>query len=160
MGGVLGWPKGVGALELGVQAGADALSAHQKGHGLQGVDRRVAHQVHAVGVGARAQRHASGVDDGHEHQSHRLELFVQRAVPLQAHHQALQVGDHHARANALQAMDAAEIAHGGHFRRGVAQRHHVHRIAATAGQAGLAQHARLEPICAQFDDALQRLQLR
>ena len=63
------------------QVGAGALAAHQPGHTVIGVHRRVAVQVHTGGVGAGAAQHAAGVHQRHKHQPHRLKLAVQCAVP-------------------------------------------------------------------------------
>ena len=136
------------------QARTDALAAHQKRHGLQGRHRRVAHQVHAARVGAGAHLHATRVDEGHKHQTHGFELLVQAAVPLQAHHQAVQIGDHHLGPNALQPVHAAEVAHGGHGRVRVTQGDDLHRIAA-AGHGHLADHAALQMGRTEFDDAVE-----
>ena len=142
------------------QPRAKALTADQKGHALLRIDWRVAHQVHPIGIGSRAHGHATRVDDGHEHQAHRFKLAVQRAVPLQAHHQTLQIGNHHTRADPLQTMDSTKIADRRHLWRRVAQGNHIDRIAAAIRHAHLANKARLNPAGTQLDDALQGDQFR
>ncbi len=92
------------------QAGADALPAEQKRHPSQRVHRRVAHQVHAIGVAAHAARHAAGVDQRHEDEADLLQLTVQHAVPAQAGHQTAEIGQQDMGADALEAVNAAEEA--------------------------------------------------
>ena len=113
-----------------------------------------------MGVGPGAQRHAAGVDQGHENQPHRFKLPVQRAVPLQAHDETLQIGNHDTRADALQPMHAAKIADRRHLERRVAQCDDMNRIAGAAGQIDLAHNTRFKPARPQLNNALHGLQFR
>ena len=79
-------------------------------------DRGVAHQIDAIGIGASALPYAARIDDGHEHQSYGFQLSMQHAVPLQAHHQAAQIGDHNFGADSFAALHAAKKADGGNVR--------------------------------------------
>ena len=71
------------------QARAETLAADEKRGVLDGVHGGVAHQVHAGRVAARRRSHAARVDQGHEHQAHRIELLVQQAVPAHSRQQAV-----------------------------------------------------------------------
>jgi hypothetical protein len=136
------------------QAGADAMPPDQKGHPLDRIQRRVAHQVDPVGVGPRAQPHAARIDDGHEHEAHGFEHVVQQAVPAQAVDQALQIGDHHCGTDALQTMHPAEAAHGGHVAVRIAERDRVDGKTTIAG-FDAAQRARVQIATAGLDDLLE-----
>ena len=85
---------------------------------------------------------------------------MQGTVPLQAHHQTLQIGDDHLRANTLQSMHTTEIPHGRYARVSVTQRHHVDGIRTTARQCCLTDNAGLQMVSPQFNDALQRCEFR
>ncbi|EWS52588.1 hypothetical protein X551_04623 [Methylibium sp. T29] len=151
----LGLHRGAQRAAVPRQAGAEPLAAHQEGRAIVGVDRRIAHQVHALRVGARAAPQAARIDQRHEHQAQHVELAVQQHVPRQAVHHAAQAGQHHLGADPLQPVHAAEEAHRRQRRIGVAQRDGVNRQAEAVADAHLAHHALLQVRAALLDDALQ-----
>ena len=67
--------------------GSDALMRWppiSQGTGAFGIDRRVAHQVDAVGVGARAEQQPARVDQRHEDEANVLELALRASCPSRA----------------------------------------------------------------------------
>ena len=136
------------------QASTDALAADHERNVFARVDRRVAHQVDAVGVGASSQPDAARIDQRHEHQAQRFELALQHAVPAQPHGQAAQVGDQHLRADPFEAMDAAEKADGRDVEAGIAERHRIDRQLALADRDA-ADDARVEPAGAVVDQPFE-----
>ena len=136
------------------QGGADALPADQRRHPLGRVHRRVAHQVHALRVGASAEPGAARVHQRHEHQPHRLQLPVQRVVPAQPHHQAAQVGNGHLGTDALQPMHAAKEAHRRRIGPAAAERERMHRKALIPHHR-FAQHPLRHVRAREFDERLQ-----
>jgi hypothetical protein len=89
-----------------------------------------------------------------EHQAYLLQQRRQGLVPVQALDQAVQIGQHHLRADALDAMDAADEGHGRALRPGRAQLHADHRPALAAA-AHLAQDFGTQLAAAAADQAAQ-----
>ncbi|MNZ63253.1 hypothetical protein D3C78_813970 [compost metagenome] len=136
------------------QARTQALAADQEGDALLGVQRRVAHQVDPLRIGTGAAPQPAGVDHRHEHQAHALELLQQQAVPAQARRHAAQEGQHHGRADPLEAVHAAEVADRRRARRRIAEADRVHRQTARA-DVHPAQLAHLQQIAELVDQPLE-----
>jgi len=103
---------------------------------------------------ARVARQAAGVDDGREHEPHRLELALQAGIPAQARDEAREVRDHDLGINALQPVHAAEEAERGNRGVGVAEREGEHRQHLLA-MGHLAHHALLDQRAGGVGHALQ-----
>ena len=140
------------------QPGTQALATDQKRHLLLRLNWRVSHQVHTAGVGPRAQGHAARVDDRHEYQPDRLQLLMQRAVPLESHNQTVQMSQHDFCTNALETMNATKVPHGRYIACRIAQGNHMHRVRAASGHGHFGNDACFKPAGSQFNDALQRNQ--
>ena len=123
----LGLHRRTGRAAVPGQGRTQALAADQEGHPADGILRRIAHQVDALRIGARAQPQPARIDQRHEDQPERLELALLHPVPGQAADQRAQIGQHHLGADALQAVHAAEQADRRRLRILAAHRHHRHR---------------------------------
>ena len=90
------------------QQRAEGLPTRQKRHTALRTLGRVAHQVHAPGIGPFVRPHARRINDGHKNQANFFQLPQQQLVPRQPVKYRLHVVQHDLRANTLKAMNAAK----------------------------------------------------
>ena len=147
-----------GSAAIPGQQRTEGLPAGEKRHAAFGLLRRVAHQVHAVRVGAFVRPHAARVDDGHEHQPHLAQLLVQQLVPFEAEQQCPHPGQDQLGADALQAVDAAEKSDRGRPRVARTDAGGVQRERGVAG-AYLAHRLNVEMRAAGQQDGLELFML-
>ena len=141
------------------KSGAKALPPNQEGNAFPGVQQGVAHQVDAVRVGARTLPHAAWIDDGHEYHANGFQLSMQHSIPLQAHHQTVQVGDKNFGTDPFKAMNTAKKADRGNLGTWVPKRDGIDREMSFS-RCDPADHARFEVGGTLMDDALQFRQFR
>ena len=158
----LGFHRAAGCAAIPRQARRDTLATEQKRHLECGVDRAIAHQVHAARIAARRAEHAAGIDQRHEDQPQMFQAVVERKVGCQTRKQVFNKVQQHVGADALQAMHAAEKADGGDVAIRVAQAQGVYRHglpARSAVRLHLTKRARHHTARCAVDQALEPIHL-
>lgn len=135
------------------------MAAREERYALARIDRRIAHEIHAVRVGPHAAAHAGGIHEGHEDEPQVRELRVQQLVPMQARDERSEEGQQDLGADTLEAVHAAEESHGRGAGRGAAHGDRDQRMLAIA-VAHDADAACIDEAARGFDDAKQLLHLR
>ena len=142
----------------------DALATQHERYFGRRFDRRIAHQIHAARVAASSPQHTAGIDQRHEHQTHRFETAIQLTVRAQTGQHVLQKMQQHVSANTLQTVHAAKKSDRRNRAIRVTEADRMHRHALTVcvnlaygTHVGTARGAADQPLdCFLFRQALTR----